>query len=347
MLILISIGLLFIEFHKNIDDSLTENYEPETLVMVPCRGMDFSLEDNLKSIKNQKYPKYRMICIVDSNDDPSLEIIKRLNIDYVLSDYSCKKCSGKVKALCSAIDKFNNFPVYVIADSDILVTDNWLSNLVKPLKNENNGLSTTFPYFKPKNGFWSRIKEIWGFVGMGLMESKLTRFGWGGSLAFKGSLISNQFNFFSEHISDDTALTKICKNKNLNIAYVKSSMPVVNSPEKFSEFAEWANRQTALSISSSKKIFYYGMLFYMSYILLFFSAIFMGIFYSYLFFIFLIPSIIYIANILRRLDSIKFASVIGAIMLPFIYVVNLLIANHMKNIQWRGRTYSIEDKNLL
>ena len=245
------------------------------------------------------------------------------------------------------MNELNDFPVYVIADSDILVNGHWLADLVKPLKMDNIGLSTTFPYFKPKNGFWSKVKEIWGFVGMGLMESKLTRFGWGGSLAFKKSLISDKFDFFSEHISDDTAMTKICKNKKLDIAYVKNSMPIVNSPEKFSEFFEWANRQTALSISASKKIFYYGILFYISYMFIFFSAIFMGIFYNYLFFIFLVPSIIYVANILKRLDKIKFDSIIGAILLPFIYIINLLIANHMKNIQWRGRTYNIEDKDLL
>jgi len=347
ILILISTGFIFIELHKYMDNNIKNDYCPETLVILPCRGIDYSLKDNLNSIKNQSYNNFKLICVVDNENEGALKIIKELNIEYITSDYPCKECSGKVKAISTAINKFNDYDVYVIADSDIYVKNDWLLNLIMPLKNSDAGLSTTFPYFVPKNGFWSEVKEVWGFVGMGLMESDLTRFGWGGSLAFKKELIDDNLKFFSEHISDDTALTKITKNKNLKIYYTKKSMPYVNSPENFSDFFEWANRQTALSISADKRIYYYGLLFYGSYIFLFFSAILTGIFYNYLFFLFLIPSIIYIVNMLRRLTKIKFVNVIAAIILPEIYITNLLIANKMKNIKWRGRIYSINDKKLL
>ncbi len=347
LLTLISAGFIFIGLHKSTDDDIKNDYYPKTLVILPCRGIDYSLYDNLNSIKNQNYNNFKLICAVDDENDEALKIIKKLGIEYIISDYPCKNCSGKVKAISTAINKFNDYDAYVIADSDIYVKNNWLINLIMPLKNKDAGLSTTFPYFIPKNGFWSKIKEVWGFVGMGLMESKLTRFGWGGSLAFKKELIEDRLNFFSEHISDDIALTKIAKNKNLKIYYTKSSMPYVNSPEDFKDFFEWSNRQTALSISADRRIYYYGLLFHGSYIFLFLSAILMGIFYNYLFFLFLIPAILYITNILKRLIKIKFVNVIAAIILPEIYLINLLIANRMKCIKWRGRKYNITDKKLL
>ncbi len=347
ILILISMGHIFIESHKYVDDNIKNDYYPKTLVMLPCRGIDYSLRSNLNSIKNQNYNNFRLVCVVDNENEGALKIIKELNVEYIISDYKCEKCSGKVKAISTAMKKFDDYDVYVIADSDIYVKNDWLINLIMPLKNNDAGLSTTFPYFAPKNGFWSEVKEVWGFVGMGLMESKLTRFGWGGSLAFKREIIEDNFNFFSEHISDDTALTKIAKNKNLKIYYTKNSMPYVNSPENFVDFFEWANRQTALSISADRRIYYYGLSFYGSYLFLFFSAILMGIFYNYLFFLFLIPATLYVINMLKRLVKIKFTNVIAAIILPEIYIVNLLIAKRMKNIKWRGRKYNITDKKLL
>ncbi|SMD31377.1 hypothetical protein SAMN02745355_1309 [Picrophilus oshimae DSM 9789] len=345
-LILISAGFLYIEFHPVKNCNRYGDYNKSCLVIVPCRGIDYSLEENLRSITDQNYKNYNVLCVVDDDKDQSLNIIKRLNIDYIKSDYHCKNCSGKVRAIATALSKYV-YDSYVIADSDITVNKDWLENLLRPLSSEDIGISTTFPYFMPVAGFWSRVKELWGFVGQGLMESDLTRFGWGGSLAFKRDLIDNKIDFFSEHVSDDTVLTKMCKSQNKKIAYVKSAMPVVNSPEHFNEFYEWANRQTALSISASRKVLYYGLLFFFSYMFLFFSGIIMGIFYSPLFFLFLIPCIVYISKSILRLKKFRPIYIIIGIMIPFIYTSNLIKASRMKNIMWRGRIYNIDDKSLL
>jgi cellulose synthase/poly-beta-1,6-N-acetylglucosamine synthase-like glycosyltransferase len=347
LLTLISTGFIYIELHKYHGEQIINNYRPKTLVIMPVRGIDYSFEQNLLSVRNQKYDNFKFLCVVDSENEDALVSIKKLEIDYITSSYNCEKCSGKVRAISTAIDKFPEYEVYLLADSDIEVKNDWLLNIVMPLKNEDAGLSTTFPYFYPKGGFWSQVKEIWGFVGMGLMESKLTRFGWGGSLAFKRGLIEDSLKFFSDHISDDTALTTICKQMGKKIYYVDSAKPDINSPDNFEVFFEWANRQTALSISASPKVYYYGMLFYGSYLFLFFSAIFMGAFYNIIFLIFLIPAVIYIINMIKRLKHIKPVNIIGSIILPFIYVANLVIAKRMKNITWRGNTYDIQDKNLL
>lgn len=347
LLVLISVGFIYLESSKYHSEHIINDYRPKTLVIMPVRGLDYSMEDNLKSIQNQKYKNYKFICVVDSENDRSLQVIKRIGIEYITSSYECKKCSGKVRAISTALENYREYEVYLLADSDIEVKDDWLLNMVMPLKNSDAGISTTFPYFVPRGGFWSKIKEIWGFVGMGLMESRLTRFGWGGSLAFKKEMIEDSLSFFSEHISDDTALTKICENKGKKIYYVDSAMPDINSPDNFEVFFEWANRQTALSISASPKVYYYGMLFYGAYLFLFFSAIFMGTLFSVYYFLFLIPAIIYIYNMLRRLKHVKAVNIIGSIILPFIYIANLIIAKRMKSIKWRGNTYNIEDKNLL
>ncbi|EQD35627.1 glycosyltransferase [mine drainage metagenome] len=153
--------------------------------MVPCRNVDFTLRENLNSLKNQRGVKYDIIAIVDSKNDPSLQIINEIGIKYIITDFDCKGCSGKVRALSTALSRFKNYSLYVIADSDILPKNDWLEKLTSPFSTPEVGVSTTFPYFKAMGGFWSKVKTLWGFVGQGMMESDLTRFGWGGHLPLK------------------------------------------------------------------------------------------------------------------------------------------------------------------
>lgn len=342
-LILVFIGLTYIASVRAEDEKYGSSREPSALVIVPCRGEDYSLGKNLHSIANQDYPNYRVVGVVDSGDDPSLPAIKKAGIGWILSDDTCVKCSGKVRAISSAITGNPGFDVYVIADSDILVGRDWLSRLLSPFGSDEIGISTTFPYFKPVGGFWSKVKLVWGFVGMGMMESRLTRFGWGGSLAFRRSLLEGKkFDFFRSYVSDDVAITKLCKADGLRIAYVKEAMPVINSPDDFKTFMEWANRQTALSIYATRNVLIYGILFYGASVLLLVSALALSIFVDYFFVIFFMPSVINSARAVKRSGKWPVTSFCISFIIPFIYLYNLIRASKMGKISWRGREYRLE-----
>ncbi len=343
LVLLVFFGFIYIGFYDSRHDpAIKSERRFRTLVIVPCRGIDHSLLKNLKSITSQDYSA-DYIAVVDSEDDKAVPYIMEAGINYIVSDYPCVKCSGKVKAISTAVTRYPDYEVYVIADSDITPDRNWLRLLVSPLQDNSNGISTTFPYFYPVGGFWSKFKAVWGTVGQSLMESERTRFGWGGSLAFRNTLISGNMRYFSEAISDDTALTKICKDAGLKIAYVREIRPKVESPEKFSEFLEWANRQTALSINSSRNVFMYGMIYYSMYIFLFLSAFALS-FYNFIFIFLFIPFVIGIVKMYRR-TVIKYPSfIIMYLIMPFFYLANLVSARMMDSIEWRGRTYRFDNQ---
>lgn len=342
-LFLVFLGLSYIAAIRNQPEIYRGDSDEKALVIVPCRGVDYSLEENLKSIMNQDYGNHDVIAVVDSDDDPSVPVLNKAGMNWIVASDSCVNCSGKVRAISTAVKESGNYDVYVIADSDILVKENWLSRLLSPMTDEDVGISTTFPYFEPKGGFWSKVKLIWGFVGLGMMESKLTRFGWGGSLAFKNKLIQGEnLEFFRNYISDDIALTKICKKMDLRIAYVKEAMPSVNSPDDFSTFIEWANRQTALSVYSTRNVLRYGLVFYGASIFLFLSSIILSISVSPVFLVYLIPTFINAARAVKRSGKMPLASFLISFLIPFIYFYNLLKASGMKSITWRGRDYSLE-----
>ncbi len=344
LLILIFVGLTYIASVRSTEEKYEDFQDSSVLVIVPCRGQDYSLEENLKSIVNQNYADYRVLAVVDSEDDEAVPSIERAGLDYIVSENHCTKCSGKVRAIATAFEQNRNYDIYVIADSDILVKDNWLTKLVSPFKSESVGISTTFPYFRPVAGFWSKVKLIWGFVGLGMMESKLTRFGWGGSLAFRKELFHGEnFEFFKTYVSDDIALTKTCKKLGYSMAYVREAMPVVNSPDDFGTFIEWANRQTALSVYATRNILVYGLLFYGAAVLLFVSSILLGFFASPIFFIFLLPTFMNSIRAVSRAGKWPLWSFSISVLIPFLYFYNLLKAGRMENIKWRGREYSLKE----
>lgn len=343
---LIFLFLVGINFRKNKHEhKWNKNYNPKVLVIVPCKGKDITLYDNLLSLKKQNYKNYDLIAVVADKKDYAVKEIKKAGIKFIIAEKS-DKGSAKVRSLYTALKNYK-YDAYVFADSDITAKSNWLKNLIAPLSDKKIGLSTSFPYFNPVAGFWSDVKMMWGFVGQGMMESEITRFGWGGSLAFRRDILDKEsLEYFRNSISDDIAITRIVKAKDLGMAYSKKSQPVVNSDDNFSSFWEWSTRQTAFTISASRRTYYYGVAFYFANILLFISAIALS-FYSLIFLIFLIPFGIGIVKNLSRVKKMSLIVFPVAFMMNFIYLVNLLLAGRMKEVRWRGITYSLESvKNI-
>ena len=268
-----------------------KGYLPRVLVIVPCRGTDINLHRNLLSLTRQSYRRYDIVGVVDSEDDPAASHVRSAGIRLLVSRYAKGNASGKVRAIAHAIRRSGNYDVYAIADSDISVGSSWLSSLVAPLSDRSIGISTMFPRFSPvSGGFWQMVKLVWGFAGEGLMDNKATRFSWGGSMAFRSSLVKGKsldmFVNSSYSVSDDISITKIAKSKGLDIAYVKKPQPAVYSNDSFSKFVEWSNRQTALSTFGYRKNLYYGIFFYSAELILMVSGFFLSLYVSAAFIVF-------------------------------------------------------------
>lgn len=335
---------------KNDVNKVDKKYKPKTLVMIPCKGSDLTLYENISSAKKQSYTDYDVVAIVDSESDEALKYIKKAQIKYTISDKTLGG-SGKVKAIATALIKFKDYDAYVILDSDVYLQSEWLFELIKPLSDKKVGISTMYPFFKPTNNrFWSYMKMVWGFVGDSLLENEKRRFAWGGSLAFRKDLINkDSLKFFTNSkysVSDDISLTKIAKSKNLKIAYVKEPKPVVNCNETFGTFFEWANRQTALTVLGYRKNLYQGLIYYTSEVLLFIFGVLFSLFISPVFLIYFIHLLKSIIITLKRSKSKNPIIIIAVIFAPFVYEINLIIASKMKSIQWRGKVYKLESDKI-
>lgn len=327
----------------------SSSYNPKVLLILPVRGIDLTLGLNLKAFKHQDYRNYKILAVVDDEKDLAVPILEENGINYITAKRVCGKCSGKVNAILTVLqDKSfcKQSELFVVADSDITVKSNWLAELVAPLRKNGIGISTTFPKFVPYvQGFWSDVKMVWGFVGLSLLENSSTRFAWGGSMAFRKELVCKSgIRFFIDSgygLSDDVSITKLAKHKGLGIAYSSAAQPIVSCKESFGSFAEWANRQTAFTLLGYRKNLYYGLLFYCSEILVFISA-FALLPISPFFLIFLLHALLSIWKDIERSGSKNPAIALIALLMPFIYAINLVWASRMEEIQWRGRSYRIQ-----
>ncbi|MGP6293613.1 glycosyltransferase [Caldiplasma sukawensis] len=313
----------------------------KVLVILPIKGSDYSIEENIKSVIEQREVDFKLVVVFDDENESEIPLIKKLNLNYIITDRNLKKGSGKVRAITTALKIFKDYDAYVVVDSDVQVEKGWLKNLIRPLSDDKIGASTTFPYFKGVSGLWSKIKTLWGFVGMSMMESKITRFCWGGSMAFKKELINDSIEYFASSVSDDMAITELCARKNYNIEYCPDAVAIVNSPDNFNVFSEWSVRQTALMISRRRKYIIYGIGIYLSFIFLFWEGLFLGIFYNHLFFIFLIPFILSEIRTFGRLKDKDAVYFFLQFILPYIYCVNIAIASKKRTITWRGSKYDL------
>jgi len=345
-MILISIGFLIINFSnmKYEDDNEKSNYDycPRVLIILPVKGLDFEFEKNLESLINQDYKNFKIVASIDDESDPAVEILKKYHIPYIIADTECNNCSGKVRAIKAVLNKFKDADVYVIADSDIRVEKTWLRNLINPLLNKEIGISTTFPSFYPEGGFWTKVKMVWGLVGESMMSSQLTRFAWGGSLAFRKDLIDDTFmQKFEGNISDDIAILRIAKDKGLKIHYAKNSRVNVHSDDDFKKFFEWSNRQTALSIKGSEKVFIFGIIYYFAMIFLILASLVLAYKVSLWYLIFLAIPLLISLNNYRKVVKRSLIVIPITFFLFFFYPINLLIGNSKKEITWRGRSYRL------
>ncbi len=339
---LVFAGFLLLAVSRFREPSYDLATEPSVLVIMPCRGVDHRFEENLAALKQLDYGNYEVVAVVDDLHDESVKYLEKHAIRIVVSSSSCKECSGKVKALATVFENTTGYDVYAIVDSDAKVGRSWLRKLVSPLMQDGVGVSTTFPYFAPDGGIWSAVKASWGMVGIGMMQSRLTRFVWGGSMAFRSELMdAESLEEFKKMVSDDVSVMRSCKKKGLEIAYVKSAGPTIYSPDDFSTFFEWANRQTALSVSGSREILKFGVIFYSLQIFLIASSVLLSLFVYIPLILFLVPTIITAAKNYASVKGRKGTVFLITFIMPFFYLANLIIASRMKDITWRGKIYKL------
>ncbi len=120
---------------------------PPVSILKPLCGVDDDLYDNLASVCRQAYPRFEVLCGVQDPVDPCIPIVQRLAREFpsaaVQLVVSPPPISGNPKiSNLVALERQVQYPILVIADSDIHVGPDYLRRVVRPFQDPAIGAVT-------------------------------------------------------------------------------------------------------------------------------------------------------------------------------------------------------------
>ena len=186
-----------------------ENLPPAS-VIVPVKGMDEGLRQNLAALAALDYPDYELLIVAHSASDIPAGVLPR-HARVILAHGRDPHTGEKVQNLVTAVHAARHrSQVFAFADSDGRVTKRWLRALVAPLLEEGVGASSGYRWFTPDRAtLWTLLRGVWDAVPAGILGPGDNRFAWGGAMAIRREVFFDTavLRYWKRTISDDYALS--------------------------------------------------------------------------------------------------------------------------------------------
>lgn len=223
---------------------------PPATVIVPVKGDDDGLRENLAALASQDYPDYELIVVAHSASDIPAGVLPH-NVHVVLANGDDPSTGEKVQNLAAAVTAARKYSqVFAFADSDGRVTRRWLRALVTPLAEPGVGASTGYRWFAPEPPtFWSLMRSVWDAVALSRLGPGDCGFAWGGAMAIRRETfydleIRQQWK---KTVSDDYALSAAVRAAGLTIAFAPGAMVPCYERITASRLFAWMRRQMTIT----------------------------------------------------------------------------------------------------
>ena len=223
---------------------------PAATVIVPVKGSDEGLRENLEALAALDYPDYELIVAAHSAGDIPAGVLPA-RVKVVLAHGTDPAGAEKIQNLMAAVRAARKRSrVLAFADSDGRVSRGWLRALVAPLEEPGVGASTGYRWFLPDPpDFWSLLRGVWDAVAAGTMGPGDCRFAWGGALAIRKEVFfeARVPDFWQGALSDDYALSQAVHAAGLSIAYAPGALTPSREHITGGRFFGWIRRQLAIT----------------------------------------------------------------------------------------------------
>ena len=223
---------------------------PPASVIVPVKGNDEGLRENLAALAALDYPDYELIITAHSAADiPPGVLPGRAKV--VLANGGDPGTSEKIQNLLAAVRATRRrSEILAFADSDGRVTARWLRSLAAPLDEPGVGASTGYRWFLPEPpDFWSLLRGVWDAVAAGMLGAGNNRFTWGGATAMRKELFfeTGVPEFWRGELTDDYTLSEAVHAAGLAIAYAPGALTPCVEHTSGGPFLRWIRRQMAIT----------------------------------------------------------------------------------------------------
>lgn len=223
---------------------------PPATIIVPIKGDDPGLRDNLAALAAQNYPDFELIVAAHcAADIPAGVLPSRVRI--ILSHADEPGTGQKVLNLRTAVGYVRkDSQILAFADSDGRVSPDWLRALAAPLADDGAGASTGYRWYAPDPpSFWSLMRSVWDAVIAGTFGPGSNAFAWGGSMAIRRETFQaiRVPEYWTGAVSDDYALSEAVHRAGLDIVFAPGAIAVSSGGTTAREFLAWARRQLTIT----------------------------------------------------------------------------------------------------
>ena len=259
-------GIAYLNYFKSELGKPRSGYTPFVSLIVPCRGLDDGLENNLLTLLRQEYPAYEVIFVVDDADDPAAAVIENVKGKFQGRDAETQRfidtglivaskargSSQKVENLREAVLHADaRSEVFAFADSDARPSADWLRSLVAPLADESVGATTGYRWFISRQpNLATEMRSVWNAsIASALGPNTKSNFCWGGAMAVRretfGKLDIRER--WRGTLSDDFAVTRAMGAAGLPIRLVPQALTASLENCTFRELLEFTTRQMKIT----------------------------------------------------------------------------------------------------
>jgi cellulose synthase/poly-beta-1,6-N-acetylglucosamine synthase-like glycosyltransferase len=223
---------------------------PPATVIVPVKGEDEGLRENLAALADLDYPDYELLVVARQASDIPAGVLPA-HCKVVLAQEPETETAEKIQNLQAGVRVARKrSEVLAFADSDGRVNRGWLKALAAPLAEKTVGASTGYRWFTPvPPDFWSLTRSVWDAVASGMLGPGVNRFAWGGAMAIRKEVFFavRVPEYWEGSVSDDYALSQAVRAAGLRIAYAPGALTPCFDHTTAPRFFGWIRRQTTIT----------------------------------------------------------------------------------------------------
>jgi ceramide glucosyltransferase len=223
------------------------------LVIIPCRGLEPNLKDNLRRFFRQDYGDFALRFVVESSEDPAVSVIHGLiaehphvSAELVVAGLARGEAQ-KIHNLRAATETIPNEVNYLVfADSDAAPTEHWLSSMLHRICNSRSVAVTGYRWFIPSTGRFHEavVHALNGAYAM-LMSGKTPNLIWGGSWAIRKKIFDDLDlrSAWKGKICDDLVVARELLKRGLHVEYEPACLVATACQSDLKSVFAFASRQ--------------------------------------------------------------------------------------------------------
>lgn len=278
------------KFARRFDRPAREDYagyQPKAAVIVPFKGTEPGLAENLRGLFEQDYPEYRLVLVVESDDDPAAPLLREaiardshrqaeLIVAGVAGPREGQKVHNQLAALRHLRDRAAGEAVWVFADSDAVPGPGWLGELVGPLVLDKTAVTTGYRWMIPRAKPGEDRPRLAAHLASVLNSSVACFLGrdehnhaWGGSMALRVDTAEelDLVGRLEGTLSDDYTVSRLAKESGRRIYFVSGCLVASPVDFDFPGLIEFAVRQHRITRVHAPGLWVGGILLHALYLL--------------------------------------------------------------------------------